>query len=463
MKKLAALAVSGLVAFGLAVLVPTSTAHAAVTACPAAVVSSTTATVTCTYTGDAQTWTVPAGVTSATFDAEGAQGGDQPAVGFSVVGGPGGEARATVPVTPGDTITVVVGGKGGGVCSNGSSGGAGGFNGGGTGGDNSSSGCGGGGGGGASDVRIGGTDLTHRIVVAGGGGGDGNCASGSTSAERPTGGGGGGLSGSDGGPAAPPGGAGGNQSGTTGSGSAVGGTAGNRGGGGGGGYFGGAGATTTPGGTTTCGSLGFGGGGGGSGHTPSGTGMTNGVRSGNGQVTITYTPCDHTVSNTTTRVVVPSPGTTCVSGANVGRITVRPGASLVLTNSTVRGRVTASRAARVTICDSTIDGSVSIAHTTGAVLVGGAGDDATPCGPNSLHSKVTMTGNTANTELGGNRALSSVSFTNNRGPTGPEAQPEVEGNTISGKLACSGNDPTITNDGIQNSVTGASTGQCAGF
>jgi hypothetical protein len=62
------------------------------------------------YTGAAQTWTVPAGVTTATFDLYGAQGG----LVFGVRGSPGlgGRATATVAVTPADTIQVNVGGQG---------------------------------------------------------------------------------------------------------------------------------------------------------------------------------------------------------------------------------------------------------------------------------------------------------------------------------------------------------------
>ena len=60
-----------------------------------------------------------------------------------------------------------------------------------------------------------------------------------------------------------------------------------------------------------------------------------------------------------------------------------------------------------------------------------------------------------------------MSFTNNAGPgpgpAAPEANPEVEGNTVSGNLVCHGNDVAITNDGIHNSVTGRSTGQCVGL
>src|SRR4029450_13478363 len=63
------------------------------------------------YTGAAQSWTVPAGVTQATFVVVGAQGGDDP---DGSSGGLGGKASATnVAVTPGETLQVNVGGEGG--------------------------------------------------------------------------------------------------------------------------------------------------------------------------------------------------------------------------------------------------------------------------------------------------------------------------------------------------------------
>lgn len=53
-----------------------------------------------------QTWMVPAGVTQATFDLFGAEGGDHP---NGHAGGPGGHATATVAVNPGETLDVNVG------------------------------------------------------------------------------------------------------------------------------------------------------------------------------------------------------------------------------------------------------------------------------------------------------------------------------------------------------------------
>jgi len=109
-------------------------------------------------TGSAQTWTVPAGVTSVNLECWGAQGGNSDS--FQVApGGPGGYARRSLTVATGDTLSIFVGGQ--------PAASAGGWNGGGNG--NPGMGCGGGGG--ASDVRVGGVDLGSRVIVAGGGGG----------------------------------------------------------------------------------------------------------------------------------------------------------------------------------------------------------------------------------------------------------------------------------------------------
>ncbi len=108
------------------------------------------------YTGSVQTYTVPVGATQIIVDAYGAAG-------FGLEGY-GGRVQATHPVTPGEVLNIYVGGQGSET--------AGGFNGGGNPGSN----IGYAGGGGASDIRRGGNALTDRIIVAGGGGGSGsNC------------------------------------------------------------------------------------------------------------------------------------------------------------------------------------------------------------------------------------------------------------------------------------------------
>jgi len=242
--------------------------------------------------GSSQPFVVPADVCEISADALGAEGGS--GFGSFAARGAGGQATATIPVTPGETLQVNVGGQG--LAGLTSAGGAGGFNGGGAGG---TSGNAGGGGGGASDVRQGGTTLTHRVVVAGGGGG-----SSATFADSGfgAGGAGGGSTGADGDPGlGVAGGGGGTETdgGTAGTGSpsGVAGSPGNGGAGGGGGAFtsqaaggGGGGGRFGGGGGGNDGSFnnGGGGGGGGSGFTPDGTGLTQGGNTGHGGVTISY-------------------------------------------------------------------------------------------------------------------------------------------------------------------------------
>lgn len=284
---------------------------------PSCVTASGTTTCTYSYTGAKQSFTVPAGVTSATLSAYGAKGGTD---GDFHPGGLGARATATIAVSPGSMIEVDVGGRGADGTLTAVSG-AGGFNGGGAGGasvgdvstDNAPS---PGGGGGASDVRTGtcaatsSCGLDARVLVGGGGGGAG--ASGTIDTQ---GGGGGYPAGGDGHDVDPTtpffsrtagGGTGGTQStgGTGGAGESgcgetaggngaagIGGKGGNAqtdatradgGGGGGGGYYGGGG------GGGGCQGDEGGGGGGGSSFGPNDATFDNAVGSGDGQVTISY-------------------------------------------------------------------------------------------------------------------------------------------------------------------------------
>jgi hypothetical protein len=244
------------------------------------------------YTGDVQSWTVPAGVDRIGVDAEGAQGAGE-------FGGLGGWTHAVVPVTPGQVVGIYVGGQGRGANA--------GWNGGGGGGccDKGAA------GGGASDVRPGGTGLADRVVVAGGGGGSpGEIVFGQ-------GGAGGGLTGGAGGNGSGrwQGGGGGTQTtgGSTGGNFAEPGRLGEGGvshfgGSGGGGYFGGGGGEADSSGGSA------GGGGGGSSYAAPSTSASSflpGAHQGDGRVVITYPP----------RVVPPegtSPGT--VTFTSTGRL-----------------------------------------------------------------------------------------------------------------------------------------------
>jgi len=270
--------------------------------------------VTQTYTSTTPTsFTVPANVTSITVQAIGGNGGNALGPGGAVVasGGQGRVVNATLPVTPGEVLWIVVGGNGA----------------------NSSQAFGGGGGGGASDIRTcapgastcstAGTSLQSRLIVAGGGGGGGGSAAGGDGGDSDdpgddgvgiagsggnagaTNGGGQGGSGSANpgatgtlgaggaggqetllGQTTPPagGGAGGANGGANGGGTN--GTFSGGGGGGGGWYGGGGGAGSSPG---TSG--GGGGGGGGASYATSGaTNVSMSWSSAQPSITLTYTP-----------------------------------------------------------------------------------------------------------------------------------------------------------------------------
>ena len=230
------------------------------------------------YTGQEQTFIVPARVSHLQVFATGAHG-----AGF---GGAGAVVSGPLTVTPGQTLYVEVGGAGVFVDPSRSA-----FNGGGIGGSVPGPGEDGGNGGGASDVRTvskvpsdSAASLDSRLIVAGGGGGDGTSGTASGSSGAGGGGGAAGLtgagagSGADGGQGAGPGGPGAGGSGNGGgpanggSGSpGVGGYGGSSsgiaggGGGGGGGVYGGGG-----GGGDQGGNGGGAGGGGGSSLVPAG-------------------------------------------------------------------------------------------------------------------------------------------------------------------------------------------------
>ncbi|WP_157412890.1 Ig-like domain-containing protein [Aeromicrobium sp. Root236] len=126
--------------------------------------------------GNNQAWIVPADVHSLNVKVNGAAGGAGGLEGGS--GGRGASGTVTVPVTPGQQITVYLGGRGGDAHTDnpgieGIGGGSGGPAKGGAGGEAAPFGGAGGGGGGATEVFVGTPSDANRAIVAGGGGGGG--------------------------------------------------------------------------------------------------------------------------------------------------------------------------------------------------------------------------------------------------------------------------------------------------
>lgn len=157
--------------------------------------------------------------------------------------------------------------------------------------------------------------------------------------------------------------------------------------------------------------------------------------------------CDRTITGMRFGTVVVSSGLTCFDHATVfGGVTVKPGASVVITGGLVTGPVAATGAGQVTLDDAQVIGPVSVTGSTGAVVV----DKARVTGPIVLH------GNKGGVSVDTARVTGPVSVTGNTG-----GQAVIAGNTIVGPLACSGNNPAPGNDGRKNTVRGPASGQCA--
>jgi gliding motility-associated-like protein len=224
------------------------------------------------FTGAVQTFVVPCGVTSINVKAWGAGGSGGGVDTYpGAIGGGGAFIQTTLAVTPGQTLSIIVGGGalGGGACLSNSPGGAGGWgNGqiaGARGGNSGSQGCSGGGGGGGGGTGIFSGTTPLMVAGAGGGGsGGGNQSSGAA-------GGGGGQNGFAV-SGCTPGVTGGNSNGNGTNGGDRGNADGAGGGGGGGGYVGGTGGSPPPG----CDCGGCGGGGGSSYSSGTATTITNG-------------------------------------------------------------------------------------------------------------------------------------------------------------------------------------------
>jgi hypothetical protein len=338
----------------------------AVSPTPSATCVSSTCTITFAYTGDYYSWTVPAGVSSISVDAYGAQGGKSNYRTSTAVPGSGGRLQATLTTTSAETLHIYVGGQGSpaSVASNASSPG---WNGGGKGGRGNGTGYYGAGGGGASDIRTSVGNLSTRILVAGGGGGT-SCNSCNTNDNA---GDGGGLIGAEGALAAfgsvksgggtqSAGGVGNTYSGWGASQAGSLGLGGNAqandgdvngGGGGGGGYYGGGGGSWV-------------GGGGGSSFTnavrASSVTHTQGARTGNGLIIISY----QDIKTATT--------TTLALAGNVTSVEKRTAINLTAT-VTVAGNVTFfSNGKRIAGCIKKVAASTTAVCSVKASVVGKA-------------------------------------------------------------------------------------------
>ena len=183
--------------------------------------------------------------------------------------------------------------------------------------------------------------------------------------------------------------------------------------------------------------------------------------------------CTTTITGTHSTQLTVSSGLTClVNAEQAGRVTVAAGASLSVTNSTINGTVTATSPDTITYCGSTEDGTLSVSGATGAVTLGDGGSCAADTIPSRIsitgasgsvtvnglqeNGTLTLSGDTGGITLSASSVNGAVHVENNAGPS-----VTVAGNTVTGSLYCTGNNPAPTDNGSINTVSGTATSQCA--
>jgi hypothetical protein len=200
----------------------------------------------------------------------------------------------------------------------------------------------------------------------------------------------------------------------------------------------------------------------------------------------TYQPpapaCTNTVTGTNTKLLTVTNGLTClVNATQEGQVTVAAGAALSVTNSTVNGTVTATSPSGITYCGATESGTLSVTGATGPVILGGTLPDGTACAADTIPSAVSITGATAPVTVTGlnqhgtltlendsagvtlnGSQVNGLAYVENNAATAP-VEITVSGNTVTGSLYCTGNNPAPSDNGIINTVSGTATGQCAGI
>ncbi|HEV2950972.1 MAG TPA: peptidase M64, partial [Actinomycetota bacterium] len=150
--------------------------------------------------------------------------------------------------------------------------------------------------------------------------------------------------------------------------------------------------------------------------------------------------CTTTLSGDKINKLVVTSGVTCIDGGTVtGGVRVLPGASLVVADgSRINGGLRADGADVVHVFGAMVNGDSVISGTTGDLIVAGSAFNGSLAVSDNHSSDVTIpSGETRNYGVG------------------------LVGNTVSENLACSGNDPGVTDFDAPNDVDGVKSGQCA--
>jgi hypothetical protein len=190
--------------------------------------------------------------------------------------------------------------------------------------------------------------------------------------------------------------------------------------------------------------------------------------------------CTTTITGSNAKPLTVTSGLTClVNATQNGQVTVATGAALSVTNSTINGAVTATSPSGITFCGASENGALSVTGATGSVILGGTLPDGTGCAADTIPSTVSITGATAPVTVTGLKQhgtltlendsdgitldgsqLNGLAYVENNTAAAPAAI-TVAGNTVTGSLYCTGNNPAPTDNGTINTVSGTASGQCA--
>ncbi|WP_049565207.1 M64 family metallopeptidase [Streptomyces sp. SBT349] len=153
--------------------------------------------------------------------------------------------------------------------------------------------------------------------------------------------------------------------------------------------------------------------------------------------------CADTVTGARSGDLVVTEGVVCLENARVsGDVTVRPGASLVVRDSSLAGRLVAEGADVVQLFGSTVHGRVDLSGTTSGITAAGT----------------TFTGAVA---LTGNAQVPPNQWAERFSEFGHAYGPVLAGNSFTGRLSCTGNSAPAADFEAANDITGRASGDCA--
>lgn len=148
--------------------------------------------------------------------------------------------------------------------------------------------------------------------------------------------------------------------------------------------------------------------------------------------------CTQTLTGNQQKLNVTS-GVVCVENGRInGGLTVRAGASVVLTNVTVNGGMTSTGAHTVQVFGSTVNGGAQVTGTTNDVVIAGS----------TIGGGLTLRNNT--------QVTANERFTRLAGAYGPI----LVGSTVKGSVTCTGNSAPVSDFGAPNTL-GTKAGDCA--